>query len=124
MPLTFGALVVAGLSLIGVPGTVGFISKLYLVRAALDVGWWPVAALVLLSSLLAIIYVWRVVEIVYMRPALVDHSGNDLSKGEAPPLVLVPMLLLTGACIYFGLSTDLSVGVAANAAATLLGGGP
>jgi multicomponent Na+:H+ antiporter subunit D len=124
MPLTFAALVVAGLSLIGVPGTVGFISKLYLVRAALDVGWWPVAALVLLSSLLAIIYVWRVVEIVYMRPALVDHSGNDLSKGEAPPLVLVPMLLLTGACIYFGLSTDLSVGVAANAAAALLGGGP
>jgi multicomponent Na+:H+ antiporter subunit D len=124
MPLTFAALVVAGLSLIGVPGTVGFISKLYLVRAALDVGWWPIAALVLLSSLLAIIYVWRVVEIVYMRPALVDHSGNDFGKGEAPPLVLVPMLLLAGACIYFGLSTDLSVGVAANAAAALLGGGP
>ena len=43
MPVTFAALVIAGLSLIGIPGTVGFISKLYLVRAALDVGWWPVA---------------------------------------------------------------------------------
>ncbi|MDA0262113.1 MAG: monovalent cation/H+ antiporter subunit D family protein, partial [Proteobacteria bacterium] len=54
MPLTFAALVVAGLSMIGVPGTVGFISKVYLVRAALDIGWWPVAVLILLSSLLAI----------------------------------------------------------------------
>ena len=121
MPLTFGALVIAGLSLIGVPGTVGFISKLYLVRAALDVGWWPVAVLILLSSLLAIIYVWRVVEIVYMRPALVDHGDQGNGWHEAPLSVLIPTLILAGACIYFGLSTELSIGVATDAANTLLG---
>tara|TARA_B100000686_G_scaffold210941_1_gene217770 strand:+ start:1628 stop:3109 length:1482 start_codon:yes stop_codon:yes gene_type:complete len=117
MPLTFACLVIAGLSLIGIPGTVGFISKLYLVRAALDIGWWPVAVLVLLSSLLAIVYVWRVVEIVYMRPAVADHAD----KGEAPPQVLVPTALLAAACIYFGLDTDLPVGVATRAAEILLG---
>ena len=117
MPLTFACLVIAGLSLIGIPGTVGFISKLYLVRAALDIGWWPVAVLVLLSSLLAIVYVWRVVEIVYMRPPLADHAD----KGEAPPQVLVPTALLAAACIYFGLDTDLPVGVATRAAEILLG---
>ena len=117
MPLTFACLVVAGLSLIGIPGTVGFISKLYLVRAALDVGWWPVAVLVLLSSLLAIVYVWRLVEIVYMRPAIVNHAD----KGEAPPQVLIPTALLAAACLYFGLDTDLPVGVATRAAEILLG---
>ena len=38
MPLTALGIVVCGLSLIGVPGTAGFISKWYLVLAALRGG--------------------------------------------------------------------------------------
>jgi multicomponent Na+:H+ antiporter subunit D len=40
MPWTMAAFVAGGLSLIGVPLTVGFISKWYLVLAALEQGWW------------------------------------------------------------------------------------
>ena len=120
MPLTSAALVVAGLSLIGIPGTVGFISKLYLVRAALETGWWPLAVLVLLSSLLAVVYVWRIVEIVYLREPAAAPAG----RGEAPAGMLVPILLLAAACVYFGLDTGLPVGVATRAAETLLGGAP
>ncbi|MBT8121440.1 MAG: monovalent cation/H+ antiporter subunit D family protein, partial [Gammaproteobacteria bacterium] len=36
MPWIFGAIVIGGLSLVGVPGTAGFISKWYLVTAALE----------------------------------------------------------------------------------------
>ena len=36
MPWTLAAIVIGGLSLIGVPGTVGFISKWYLILAALE----------------------------------------------------------------------------------------
>ncbi len=43
MPLTMAALVVAGLGLIGVPGTAGFVSKWYLVSAAVEQGWWWLA---------------------------------------------------------------------------------
>ena len=120
MPLTSAALVVAGLSLIGIPGTVGFISKLYLVRAALETGWWPLAVLVLLSSLLALVYVWRMVEIAYLREPVQAPAG----RSEAPPGMLVPTLLLAAACVYFGLDTGLSVGVATQAAESLLGGAP
>jgi multicomponent Na+:H+ antiporter subunit D len=38
MPLTLAGMVVAGLSMVGVPGTVGFVSKWYLVLAALQQG--------------------------------------------------------------------------------------
>jgi multicomponent Na+:H+ antiporter subunit D len=62
MPLTTFAWLLGGLGLIGVPVTVGFVSKWYLISAAWEKGWWPVAMLVLLSSLLAMTYVWRVVE--------------------------------------------------------------
>src|SRR5690606_6796680 len=46
MPLTALGLVIAGLSLIGVPGTAGFVTKWYLVIGAIDAGlWWVVAAI-------------------------------------------------------------------------------
>ncbi|WP_455235021.1 monovalent cation/H+ antiporter subunit D family protein, partial [Thiogranum longum] len=69
MPLTMAAFVIGGLSLIGVPLTTGFVSKWYLVLAALDDGYWLLAPLILVSSLIALVYVWRVVEAAYFQPA-------------------------------------------------------
>jgi multicomponent Na+:H+ antiporter subunit D len=113
MPLTAAGLVVAGLSLIGVPGTVGFVSKWYLVLAALERGWWWLAALILLSSLLAVAYVWRVVEACYLR----EPKGEAM---EAPLSMLLPAWVLVAACVYFGLDTSVSVGAASDAAHALL----
>lgn len=119
MPVTMAAFVLGGLSLIGVPLTVGFISKWYLVLAALEKGWWPVAVLVLLGSLLAVVYVWRVVEVAYFRKPAVPGGVN-----EAPLLMHVPMWILIAATLYFGISTSLTVGVARQAAGWLLGIAP
>jgi multicomponent Na+:H+ antiporter subunit D len=119
MPWTMAAFVGGGLGIIGVPLTAGFISKWYLVMAALDRGWWWLAVLILLSSLLAIVYVWRVVEAAYFRPAPAGATA-----GEAPLLMLLPTWALVVANVYFGIDTRLSLGVAERAAASLLGGGP
>jgi len=119
MPLTMMAFVFGGLSLIGVPLTVGFVSKWYLVKAALEGGYWPVAVMILLSSLLAVIYVWRVVEVAYFQE---PPEGSEPIK-DAPISLLIPMWLLIGATLWFGVSTDLTVGVARQAAELLMGGG-
>ncbi len=118
MPLTMAAFVIGGFSLIGIPLTVGFISKWYLVLAAIERGWWPVAVLVLAGSLLAVVYVWRVVEAAYFRPA-----ASEGEVREAPWALLAPTWILIGANIYFGIDTDLTVGAASQAAAQLLGSG-
>lgn len=123
MPLTMAAFVVGGLSLIGIPLTVGFVSKWYLILAALEIGWWPVAVLVVLSSLLAVVYVWRVVETVYFRPAPAVGT-NPGAVREAPPDMLVPAWILIAATVYFGIDPSVSLGVAGRAAALLLGAGP
>jgi len=119
MPWTMGAFVAGGLSLIGVPLTAGFVSKWYLILAALEKGWWWAAALILLSSLLAIVYVWRVIEQAYFRPSPADAP----EAREAPLLMLATTWGLVLANIYFGVDTDVSVGVAREAAKFLMGGG-
>jgi multicomponent Na+:H+ antiporter subunit D len=119
MPWTMGAFVIGGLGLIGVPGTAGFISKWYLVIAGIEAGWWP-AVLVLASSLLAVVYVWRVVEVAYLQPT---PDGRP-PVAEAPLSLLLPAWILAGASIYFGLDSGLTVGTAQRAAAFLLGGQP
>ena len=118
MPLTMAAFLIGGLSLIGVPLTVGFISKWYLVSAALENGWWPVAAAILLGSLLSVVYIWRVIEVAYFKP--VSESTPDVK--EAPAALLIPMWILVLANLYFGIETSLTVGVSQLAAADLFGG--
>ena len=118
MPWTMAAFVVGGLSLIGVPLTTGFVSKWYLILGALDKGWWWLAVLILLSSLLAVIYVWRVVEVAYFRA-----PPEAATRLEAPVSLLVPTWVLIAANIYFGIDTRVSVGVAKRAAEALMGVG-
>lgn len=117
MPLTMAAIVVGGLSLIGVPLTVGFVSKWYLVVAVIEKGWWWLAGLVLLGSLLAVIYVWRIVETAYFKAPI---AGRQPVK-EAPIAFLVPVWLLVSANVYFGIDTRLSVEIATAAAKSLFG---
>ena len=117
MPWTFGAIVIGGLSLVGVPGTAGFISKWYLVVAALEQQAWISVAVILLGSLLAVVYVGKLIEALYFKP--VSDAGKEVN--EAPILLLMPTWGLVFANLYFGLDTDLTVGVAEQAAA-ILGG--
>jgi multicomponent Na+:H+ antiporter subunit D len=119
MPLTMGAFVVAGLSIIGVPGTAGFISKWYLVSGAMENGWWWLGLLIVASSVLSVIYIGRVVEAAYFR----TPEGDTAKATDIPLSMLVPTLFLAGACIWFGIDTRLTADIAAQAAAYLLGGG-
>ena len=118
MPITTFLWVLAGLSLIGVPATAGFVSKWLLVQAALDKGLWVVSVAILLSSLLAVVYVWRIVEVAYFKQPV-----DDAAVSEAPLSMLLVTAALTAAAIWFGIDSDGSAGIALEAAQRLLGGG-
>jgi len=120
MPATMGAFVVGGLSLIGVPLTVGFVSKWTLVLAAIEADMWPIVAAIVASSVLAIAYVWRVVEASFFRPA--PEGAPQIA--EAPLSMLVPTWLLAGASVWFGIDARTTLLVARQSAAFLLGVGP
>jgi len=120
MPFSMAAFLIGGLSLIGVPLTVGFVSKWYLILAALENGWWPVAILILFSSLLAVIYIWKIIEVTYLTPR--PKEAPEVT--EVSSQMLIPIWALVCANIYFGIDTDLTVSVAESIAQALVGGKP
>jgi multicomponent Na+:H+ antiporter subunit D len=108
-----------------VPLTAGFISKWYLVTGAIEAGRYEMAAIVMLGSVLALIYVWRCVETIYFgkRDEKAPNVGGAFYK-EAPITMLIPMLLLIGASIYFGIDAKTSSWISTTAAKALLGVAP
>jgi multicomponent Na+:H+ antiporter subunit D len=117
MPWTMAAFVAGGLSLVGLPLTAGFISKWYLVSAVLMDGYWPLAVLILVSSLLALVYIWRVVEAAYFNvPGATMHKVR-----EAPAGMLIPVWLLIGANFYVGVNASLITDIAHQGADILIG---
>lgn len=116
MPWTMAAFVGGGLSMIGVPLTVGFVSKWYLVQAALAQGRWFVAAIVMVGSLMALIYIWKVVEVAYFQ-----RRDDEAEIREAPISLLIPTWALVVASFWFGIDAGTTSSVAISAAETLLG---
>lgn len=114
MPWTMAAFVIGGLSMIGIPATVGFISKWYLVLGALERGWWPVAFAMVAGSLLALIYFGRIVEAAYLQPS---PEGNKVT--EAPLSMLAPLWVLTISCLALGINSEFTVSSARAAANAL-----
>lgn len=98
MPLTAFAFVLAGFGLIGMPFTGGFLSKWYLMKATLDGGWWLLTVLIAISSIFAVIYIWRVVEAMYFGRL----SAQSETIREAPASMLVPIWLLSLCVILLG----------------------
>ena len=113
MPLTGAAMLVCGLSLVGLPLTAGFISKLYLVLALLDSGAWLVTALVVAASALSVVYLWRIVEAMWMRP--MPATG----RVREDPLVYGPLWLVAAANVWLGLDAGPVVDFARLAAVAI-----
>lgn len=119
MPLTMAGFVGGALSLVGVPLTVGFISKWYLVLAALDQGQWWIAILIVGASLIAAAYVWRVIEVAYFHA-----PDTAATPREAPPLLLAGLWVLVLANVYLGINAHLTTAFADRAAQLLIGDKP
>ena len=101
MPLTMAAFVVAALAMIGLPPTLGFFSKWYLLSGAVEANAWLFVAALVLSSLLGVVYFFRVFECAYLK-APGEGQGTP-PRQELPLHMLAPILVLTAAVLVFGL---------------------
>ena len=123
MPWTMGAFTILGLSLIGVPFTAGFVSKINLAEAAADAGWTWAVGVIMLTSILALIYIGRILLTAYFEsPPKI--GGVVVRRNEAPLMMLLPMWALAIASIIIGtIEGGIVVDAATRAAELLLGTG-
>jgi multicomponent Na+:H+ antiporter subunit D len=116
-PIVAIAITIAGLSLVGIPGTAGFLSKWLLIQAILELPSGAIALLVivLLSSLMSVVYLARFLETLFFSAPPV---GNDMPLSRSAVAILVVLAL---GSIYFGLAPALPMELATQAADNLLG---
>ena len=115
MPITTTAFLICGLSLIGLPLTAGFISKIYLVRALLQADMIMVLVLVMASSALSVAYLWKIVEVLW-------HKGPETAAVRETPALYLPLWILALVNIWFGVAPGPLVDAAMRAAMQLTGG--
>lgn len=92
------ALAVCMLSLLGFPGTAGFIGKWYILLAATATGQLPLAAILVLTSVISAGYYLPVIMAMYMQPEPFEqaHTGVRIGRwaGAAVAVSVAGLLLL------------------------------
>jgi multicomponent Na+:H+ antiporter subunit D len=103
MPWTMAAFTVGALSMIGVPPLAGFISKWYILLAAIDAQQMIAVGVIIVSTLLNAAYFLPIVYAAFFRtPESNPGSGNNDAHGEAPlMLVLALTVTATGTVVLF-----------------------
>lgn len=86
-PVLAGALALFMLSLGGIPPTAGFFGKLLVFRAAVDAGYWPLALVGVLTSVVALGFYLRVVIQMYSRQP--DEYADATPATPTPALIAV-----------------------------------
>ena len=118
-PLIFILFLISGLSIIGVPLTSGFISKWYLIKASIDAGYWFFVLVIVFSSVLAIIYIGRIIESAYFKSEENRILIYDENR-KTPYLLFFSLLIFTFINIYFGIETTLNVDIAMQISSDLI----
>lgn len=98
-PLSLFTFAIAGVSLIGLPPTGGFIAKWLLLTTAISSGQWWWVVVMLLGGLMAAIYIFRVLNLAFLQTAGDEPSGHSgaVSLGMAlPGLVLAVFAVSLG----------------------------
>ena len=95
MPMTMMAFTIGAFSLIGIPPTCGFFSKFYIILGCIDAREWIFIGVLLFSSILNVVYFFRVIQIASFETPMPDYSRDRpyeaISMDEAPISMLGPI---------------------------------
>ena len=90
MPVTFVFTMIAIIAMSGVPPLTGFGGKWMLFNALMDKGWHWIAALAFFSSAVAFLYMFRLLQTVFLGQRKLEHR----ELREAPIILLVPQFVM------------------------------
>jgi NADH-quinone oxidoreductase subunit N len=130
-PLLAWPLTISMLGLAGLPATVGFIGKLYLIEALVEGDYTWLAVFIAVGTMISLAYYLRVVAAMWMRPEEEPAGAAPAIAGaspEADPIdpeagrriyLVAPALLAAAAVVFFGVIPQPLVEFAEHAGASL-----
>jgi NADH-quinone oxidoreductase subunit N len=114
-PFLAVALTISMLALAGLPGTAGFIGKLYLIEATVDADYTWLGVMIAVGTMISLAYYLRVIAAVWMRPVAgrapssVPAMAGGSQEADAQitggrcKVILGLVALVTAATIFFGI---------------------
>ena len=117
MPLSMIVFSIAALGMIGIPPTIGFISKLNLGLAALDNGMMIFIVIIVVSGLLNAMYYLPIMISAFLKGEKVDKiSGTE----KIPKVMIIPIVILGLLILVLGVYPDLIYSFIENAVNAIL----
>ena len=128
-PVLAWTLTISMLGLAGLPGTVGFMGKFFLIEASVDGNFIVLAIAIAVGSMLSLVYYLRVIAAVWMSPATAplpamaggSPEADDVPARPAPaaPETIAIGVLAAAATVFFGVIPSPLLNVAADAGRAL-----
>jgi multicomponent Na+:H+ antiporter subunit D len=108
MPFTMVAFTIAVFSMIGIPPTIGFFSKLYLLIGSLQAGKWLFVAAIVISTVLNVVYFFAVIKNAFFKSPESGHvravdKSEAIVMDEIPASMLVSIWIAAIAILLFGI---------------------
>ena len=111
MPVTATVFVIGSLASSGIPPFNGFASKWTIYVACIEAGRPEFTAVAVIISVLTLAYFLKAICSIFLGQRLPRLEGVR----EAPPLMLLPMIVLTVLCVVLGVLPDLGIGLVSPA---------
>jgi formate hydrogenlyase subunit 3/multisubunit Na+/H+ antiporter MnhD subunit len=118
MPFTFVFTMIAIIAMSGVPPLTGYGGKWLLFNALMEKGWYWIAALAFASSAVAFLYMFRLLQTVFLGQRKLEHG----KLREAPAILLVPQALMIAAIMVVSAYPKLLLDPLSAAVTPWLGG--
>lgn len=110
MPWTMAAFTVGSLSMIGVPPTVGFLSKWFMLQGAWQMEMWGAVVVFALSTVLNAGYFLPIVYRAFFRPLSPEAEAHP--HGEAPVAIVIALTVTAAGTVLLFFLPDLPLGLA------------
>ncbi len=122
-PVPAVGLLISVISLFGMPGTSGFVSKWTLLQASMESHRWDIVVIIIIGSLLAVGYSWNFTKaLIFEIPE--ENTGHlqDFSiKRKLPIMIKLPIIVMSVLVIVLGFNSYIMHDMAMHASIMILG---
>ncbi len=118
MPVTMMVFTIAAFGMIGIPGINGFMSKMYLSLAVIDVKKYVYLVIILVSSFLNAMYYLPIIISAFLKES--KERKNIMVMDKLPKSMIYPMVIIALGCILMGFFPQIIMDVIERAVPSFL----